>query len=86
MGGCATLFCHVREYLAVTRDRYLHFDNIDLYGGRAITASCNACDRQFIGKPVGNERTDDVVLRVRIEFDAHQCEDAERPIPASPAT
>jgi hypothetical protein len=57
----------------MTRDRYLHFDNIDLSYGRAITACCNACGRQFVGKPIGNERTDDVVLRVREEYDAHQC-------------
>jgi hypothetical protein len=66
----------VGDDLAVTRNRYLHFDNIDLSYGRAITACCSACGRQFVGKPIGTERTDDVVLRVRVEFDAHKCEPA----------
>jgi hypothetical protein len=69
----------------MTRSRYLHFDNIDLSFGRAITACCNACGRQFVGKPIAKERTDDVVLRVRREYDAHTCE-LTRFIPASPAS
>jgi hypothetical protein len=66
----------VGDYLAMTRDRYLHFDNIDFSYGRAITACCNPCDRIFVGKPVGSERTDDIVLRVRAEYDAHRCRDS----------
>ncbi len=54
-------------------DRYLHFENIDM-GEPAISAQCSRCEREFAAAPRANERVDDVILRLRAEFNAHECQ------------
>ena len=59
--------------------RDLKFGNLDLQTGKPISGVCSSCGRMFLGKPNAGERTDDVLLRVRAEFDAHNCrEDASQ--------
>ena len=54
--------------------RYLHFDNF-MQQGAPIYAICNRCNREFVGVyRLPDERTDEVLLRMRAEFEAHQCE------------
>ena len=54
-------------------DRYLHFDNIDM-DKPVINAQCSRCKREFTATPKAGERIDDVLLRIRGEFNAHECE------------
>jgi hypothetical protein len=55
-------------------ERTLKFDDMT---GKALAARCTLCHRVFIGKPNAGEATDDVLLRMRQEFDSHNChEDA----------
>ncbi len=59
---------HVRE---------LNFSKVET--GKPAMARCSACKRVFVAKPQGNERTDDLLLKIRAEFDAHNCnEDASQ--------
>jgi hypothetical protein len=53
-------------------DRYLHFDNLDTTQ-REITSQCSRCGREFKSKIKPNERIDEVLIRIRAEFDAHVC-------------
>jgi hypothetical protein len=55
-----------------TQDRYLHFDNIDMRRPD-IHARCSHCGQEFSATPKASERVDDVVLRIRAEYDAHKC-------------
>ncbi len=55
-----------------SHDRYLQFDNIRQ--GEQITAKCTLCEQIFVATPVANERTDDVILRLRAQFTAHNCQ------------
>lgn len=41
--------------------------------GKTITARCSLCKRVFVAEPHGNERTDDLLLKIRAEFYAHDC-------------
>jgi hypothetical protein len=43
---------------------------------------CSLCKRQFIGESKPGERTDNVLLRMRAEFDAHNCAEETREIVA----
>ena len=52
--------------------RYLHFDNIDVEQPD-ISSRCSRCGQQFSAEPKPNERMDDVLLRIRAKFDAHNC-------------
>ncbi len=54
-------------------ERYLRFGNVDISGGEMVNAVCNFCGRTFIGKPNPGDRVDDVVLRMRSDFEAHHC-------------
>ena len=51
--------------------RYLHFDNIEL--GQPISSRCSLCGQQFRGEPKSDETTDGTILRIRDEFNAHNC-------------
>ncbi len=53
------------------QDRYLQFSIIEL--DRPVHCWCSACGRQFSASPQPGDRTDDVILRLRAEFDAHDC-------------
>jgi hypothetical protein len=54
-------------------DRYLQFDNIDM-DEPVISSRCSACQRPFAASPKARERVDDVLLRIRVEFNAHECQ------------
>jgi len=54
--------------------RYLRFGNV-MQRPDPIHASCSRCDKGFIGRYRSpNERTDEVLMRMRAEFEAHDCE------------
>ena len=54
------------------KERYLQFDNIDMEKPD-ISSRCSCCGREFRAEPKVAERVDDVLLRVRAEFEAHDC-------------
>ena len=56
----------------LSQKRYLHFDNIDM-DEPDISSRCSLCGRAFRAVPQGSERVDDVLLRIRREYDAHEC-------------
>jgi hypothetical protein len=51
--------------------RILQFENLEQ--GEPIESRCSLCGRVFIGEFRGNERTDNVLLRMRADFEAHDC-------------
>ncbi len=53
------------------QDRYLQFSLIE--AGRPVHGWCSVCGRQFYASPQPGERTDDVILRLRADFDRHDC-------------
>jgi hypothetical protein len=53
-------------------DRYLHFDNLDIEH-LPVTSRCSVCEKVFSAEVKPGERLDDVLLRIRAEFDAHEC-------------
>ena len=55
-----------------TIERYLHFDNIDM-SLLLISANCSLCGFEFNEQPRPGEHVDQVLLRIRAKFDAHQC-------------
>jgi hypothetical protein len=55
-----------------TRERYLHFDNIDI-SLPLISANCSLCGCEFNEPPRPGEHIDQLLLRIRAKFDAHQC-------------
>jgi hypothetical protein len=55
-----------------TVDRYLHFDNIDVEQPE-ISSQCSR-GQTFEAQPRPGERVDDVLLRIRCEFNSHQCQ------------
>jgi hypothetical protein len=57
----------------VTHERYLQFDNIDMEEPD-ISARCSQCGQEFSAEPKPGERVDDVLLRIRAEFEAHKCD------------
>lgn len=50
--------------------------------GKPIKGRCNLCNRLFIGEPKPRERADDVLLRMRADFDAHDCHEETRQMTA----
>jgi len=56
----------------ITVDRYLHFDNIDMEQPN-ISSQCSHCGQTFKAEPRPGERVEDVLLRIRREFNSHQC-------------
>src|ERR1700722_7962928 len=58
-------------------DRVLQFEAIEQ--GKPIKGRCSICHRPFSAKPNPGGRTDDALLRIRAEFEAHNChEDASQ--------
>ena len=57
----------------ITVDRYLHFDNIDMEQPE-ICSRCSYCGQTFKAEPRVSERVDEVLLRIRCEFNSHQCQ------------
>jgi len=58
----------------ITVDRYLHFDNIDIEQPN-ISSQCSHCGQTFEAEPRPGERVDDVLLRIRREFNSHHCQE-----------
>jgi hypothetical protein len=56
----------------LSKDRYLHFDNIDMREPN-ISSRCSVCGLTFKTVPQGTERMDEVLLRLRRDYDAHEC-------------
>jgi len=56
----------------ITADRYLQFDNIDMQKPY-ISSRCSHCEQTFKAEPKTGERVDDVLLRIRAEFNSHRC-------------
>jgi hypothetical protein len=56
----------------VTLERYLQFENIDMEKPD-ISSRCTRWGREFRAEPKPAERVDDVLLRIRAEFEAHEC-------------
>jgi hypothetical protein len=52
---------------------YLHFGNLDMKSGIPVKGQCSVCGRPFVGTPKLGERIDEVLVRMRREFDAHNC-------------
>ncbi len=56
----------------VKQERYLQFSTVEI--GHSVSARCTRCDRVFLEKPKAvGERTDEIILRLRADFDAHDC-------------
>jgi len=55
-------------------NRYLSFSNLQT--GRPVVAYCSVCDRRFEARPEADKRADDLILKVRADFDAHKCNGA----------
>lgn len=58
-------------------ERYLHFDNFDMVLP-CIASRCSGCGREFTGELQPGERLEDVVNRIRKEFERHECRVAAR--------
>ena len=58
----------------LTPERYLHFDNIDM-DLPDITSRCSQCGQSFKAKPGPGEKVDDILWRIRRQFNSHQCRD-----------
>jgi hypothetical protein len=58
------------------RIRELQF--IHMQPGHPMEARCLACGRVFRAAPQTIERTDDVVMRIRADFGAHNCNEDAR--------
>lgn len=52
--------------------RYLRFENIDV-AALCVSSQCSACGREFNAEPMQGEKIEDVVQRVRAEFERHEC-------------
>ena len=61
----------------ISMDRYLHFDSIDMQEPN-ISSRCSRCGGEFKAVPKLGERVDEVLLRIRAEFDSHQCSEGLR--------
>ena len=55
-----------------TRERQLNFDNIDM-SSPFISANCTLCGCEFNEQPRPGEHVDQLLLRIRAKFIAHQC-------------
>lgn len=62
--------------------RYLQFENIHLLSERPMVSSrCTACNREFKAEIQSTERLEDVLLRIRDEFNVHDCKRDFRNLP-----
>jgi hypothetical protein len=50
--------------------------------GKPIKGVCSACSRLFIAESKPGERLEEVLLRMRPEFDAHDCHEETRQMTA----
>jgi hypothetical protein len=53
-------------------EEHLYFEHIDMEKAN-ISSLCTRCGKQFSAEPKPGERVDDVLLRIRAEFEAHKC-------------
>ncbi len=49
---------------------------------KPIKGTCSACSRLFVAEPRPGELTDEVLLRMRADFDAHDCHEETRQMTA----
>jgi len=52
-------------------ERYLRFENLEI--GSPILARCSMCSRVFTEKPKPGDKTNDLLLKMREDFKAHEC-------------
>jgi len=64
--------CDGRASFPMTPDRFLHFSNIDMEQPD-ISSECSRCGQECRADPKPGERVDDVLLRIRAEFEEHTC-------------
>ena len=50
--------------------------------GIPIKGACSVCSRLFIGEPNPGEQMEEVLLRMRADFDAHDCHEETRQMTA----
>ena len=50
--------------------------------GKTIKGACSVCSRLFVAESKPGEQVDDVLLRMRAEFDAHDCHEETRQMTA----
>jgi hypothetical protein len=50
--------------------------------GKPAKGVCSVCSRLFVEEPKAGERTDDLLLRMRADFDAHDCHEETRQMTA----
>jgi len=53
--------------------RYLHFENLDLKAEN-LAGECSSCRRTFLSRQNASDSIDDVLLRIRSEFEGHNCQ------------
>ena len=56
----------------LTAERYLHFENLDI-SSALIVASCSLCGMEFSDAPRPGEHVGELLMRIRANFDAHDC-------------
>jgi len=52
--------------------RYLHFDAVNL-DPPYVVSRCSQCGQEFSVDPKPGEKMDELMLRIRADFEAHQC-------------
>jgi len=57
------------------RERYLYFDNLDLQQP-VIFSQCSCCGQQFTATLKLSEHIDELLMRMRAEYEAHICLEA----------
>jgi hypothetical protein len=50
--------------------------------GNPVKGACSACSRLFIAEPNPGEQMEEVLLRMRADFDAHDCHEETRQMTA----
>jgi|SRR5579864_7719978 len=79
--GRITSSCPVPHFLLDNRsgqlmdatNRYLHFNSIDLKNPY-VRACCNQCGQDFSSELRSGERMEELLQRIRSQFDEHKCE------------
>lgn len=56
----------------IRADRHLHFDVIDMQTEH-VMSQYSLGQKKFTAQPKPGERVDDLLLRIRDEFNIHQC-------------
>jgi hypothetical protein len=52
-------------------ERYLSFSHIE--NERPVVAFCELCGKRFEAQPEAGKSVDDLILKVRAEFESHDC-------------